>query len=91
MKPRDLFGVLVRGGGLWVAWYGFYDALYAIIERMGLLPTAQISAQTHALYAFVYFVLAIIVIRTADHIVNFAYEGSREPVEGSSRDSDSGA
>jgi hypothetical protein len=72
MTAKDALGLLVRTFGLLLL-YGIYHGIYAVIEAAGLAPDAHIPASKLALFAFVYVVIALLIVRGADHIVRFAY------------------
>jgi hypothetical protein len=85
MTPKDWFGVLVRGGGLYMLVVAIGQGIAAITEgELGGLPEFR---RSHVVYCITYLVLGIISLRGANMIVRFAYP--EEPARPSSADNDS--
>jgi hypothetical protein len=71
MTPRDWFGVLVRGGGLYMVIVAIGQGIAAITEgELGGLPECR---RSHVVYCLTYLVLGSIALRGANMIVRFAY------------------
>jgi hypothetical protein len=79
LKPQDALGLLIRVFGLLIAAYALYDELFAAIEAAGFLPNARDPASRHGLFGILYFLIGVVIVRTADHIVNFAYKSPKRP------------
>jgi len=80
MTPRDWFGVLVRGGGL----YMFVIAIGQAVAAMAQYDTGWERDRSRVAYCLIYLVLGSIALRGADMIVRFAYPD--EPIRSSSVD-----
>ena len=80
MTPRDWFGVLVRGGGL----YMFVIAIGQAVAAMAQYDTGWERDRSHVAYCLIYLVLGSIALRGADMIVRFAYPD--EPIRSSNGD-----
>ncbi len=74
MNAKEYLGVVIRIFGLFVALYGLYQGFYAIIELAGLVPDSHSPASRHALFAAIFLIIGICIVRTADHVVHFAYK-----------------
>jgi hypothetical protein len=85
MTPRDWFGVLVRGGGLYMLIVAINQDIAAIIE--GELRNWPEFRRSYVVYCITYLVLGSIALRGANMIVRFAYP--EEPTRPSSADDNS--
>jgi hypothetical protein len=79
MNVKEILGLIIRVFALLLAGYGLYHMFYAVIEQAGLVPYSTIPAPRHALFGAFYFAIAIVIVRTADHIANFAYKKTNHP------------
>ena len=71
MTPRDWFGLLVRGGGLYMLIVAINQGIAAIIE--GELRNWPEFRRSYVVYCITYLVLGSIALRGANMIVRFAY------------------
>ncbi len=78
MSPRDLFGVVVRGIGVWTCIQGVTAAYYAILKTVQIAPVSSISPAYDRLMAAFYLALGLGLIVLADYFVRLIY-GARRP------------
>lgn len=79
MQPRQLFGVIVRVGGLVFLIFSMMDIIHVIAHLAGLSIPSKFSAAESLWAACFYFALGIVLIRGAEWIVRFAY-GPQEDI-----------
>ena len=73
MDYRALFGIVVRAFGLVLIWDGFYEGLFATLEKAGIDRMAQFPATPHMFFAAAYFIAGGITLKAANLIVDLAY------------------
>jgi hypothetical protein len=73
VKPEDALGLLIRVFGLLIVAYAIYDEMFAGLEAAGFIPNARETASKHGLFAILYFLIGIVIVKAADQIVRFAY------------------
>ena len=74
MQGRDLFGVLVRAGGLVLILRGLTDATQLIGKLIDLdMGGSRYSASAYVLGMAVFFISGLILLLCADRIVAVAY------------------
>ena len=73
MQPRQLFGVIVRVGGLVLLIFAMADMVHAVAHLAHLSIRSKYSAAGDLTAACFYFVVGILLIRGAEWIVRFAY------------------
>jgi len=73
MKPRDLFGVAIRGIGIWILTQAAYWGFYAFLKLQTTMGNPSIPPQEDAAMAVFYLVLGILLIVLADSIVRAVY------------------
>ncbi|MEA2824941.1 MAG: hypothetical protein QOF03_1423 [Alphaproteobacteria bacterium] len=73
MRPRDVFGVIVRTVGLVVILYAIILILMAIARFSGLTVATQQTAVVDALFGAIYLFLGCGLIFGAESIVRAAY------------------
>jgi hypothetical protein len=80
MKARDIFGILVRGGGLLVFLDGLWNLAFAVCFTFGLLGGTSHDNDYLGYYAFgipaVF--IGILLVRYARSIVRFGYPKDKE-------------
>jgi hypothetical protein len=73
MKPRDWFGVLTRGLGLWTFLGGIRSSLAVIAQQSGWLAESANDPKYLSLYAATELGVGLIMLLGADVIVRIAY------------------
>ena len=72
MNPQELFGVIVRGFGLWAIVLAV-SAANGIAQMYGLRTMNYLDWQPAGLFAALYLLAGFFAVRKADAIVKFAY------------------
>jgi hypothetical protein len=72
MTERQLFGVVVRGFGLWSIVSGI-SAIHGIVQIFGVRSMSNFDWQPAGLFAAFYFMVGFALLRKADAVVAFAY------------------
>ena len=77
MKPRELFGVVVRGFGIYAMLNGLHSLAWGIVFELGLVDTASdtlegISSADYALDGIFYIAAGILLLR-GTWLVNFSF------------------
>jgi hypothetical protein len=80
MKPKDIFGIIVRACGLWLARMGllyFYDCWYWFhTQGTNAQPARGVrpdSATIYIMFGIPYSVAALYFLRGAPHLIAFCY------------------
>jgi len=75
MQGRDLFGVLVRAGGVFLIGRGFFDLVHLIGKLLDLYVGGSPSAPAYAFGMAAYLIPGLLLLFCADRIVACAYRG----------------
>ena len=77
MKPNELFGVVVRGFGIYAMLNGLHSLAWAFVFELGLVDTASntlegISSADYAIDGIFYIAVGVLLLR-GTWLVNFSY------------------
>ena len=89
MQGRDLFGVLVRAGGVFLIGRGFFDLAHLIGKLLDIYVGGSPSAPAYAFGMAAYLIPGLILLFCAGRIVACAYRGEK-PGIGSDREAGNG-
>jgi hypothetical protein len=78
MQPRELFGVVVRTGGLVLLGFSIIDSFHAVAHLTGLPISSRFSLRQDLIAMSFYFAMGIALTRGADWIVRFAYGSKKD-------------
>jgi hypothetical protein len=73
MKPREVFGIVVRTIGLIVVLYGIVLLIYVIVRTLGIAVDAKSSVAAEAIFGIIYAVVRCALIFRATFLVRTAY------------------
>lgn len=76
IDARDIFGIIVRVSGLFIALVGLYDVVYGIIQSTGFLASQKPTMNVLAFGAVI--LVCGLAIMKGDWIVNFSYGQEKE-------------
>jgi hypothetical protein len=77
MQGRDLFGVLVRAGGVFLIGRGFFDLAHLIGKLLDIDAGGSPSAPGYAFGMAAYLIPGLLLLFCADRIVACAYRGEK--------------
>ena len=82
MKPRDVFGIIVRTAGLSLTIYALWYLAYGIAMMAGLPEEDQGNRPGYFVTGFLFLLMGLYFLRGAPGIFGFAYpaEGKRDEV-----------
>jgi hypothetical protein len=63
MDYQALFGVVVRAFGLVLIWDGFYEGLFATLQKAGVNRSTYYPPASHAIFAAAYVLAGVIAIK----------------------------
>ena len=78
MKARDVFGIIIRVGGLTVTVLGLWYLVYAFAELFGLPEQTPGEMRAYFAGGGPYTAVGLLVLRYARQIVRFSYPGNRD-------------
>ena len=84
MKPRDVFGIILRCVGLWITVWGAWQLTAAVAQLPATLQALfsatplSLNSAIYLVYGFPGFLGGLLVLRFADALVGFTY---RQPGE----------
>ena len=81
MQGRDLFGVLVRTGGVLLIGRGFFDLVHLIGKLLDLYAGGSPSAPAYAFGMAAYLIPGLLLLFCADRVVACAYREKRPGVD----------
>lgn len=73
MKPRDLFGVLVRFAGLGFIIFAMFDFYYVVVKSLGLSTASRVPIGEDIRGTMFYLVLGLILLLGAKLVVRLVY------------------
>jgi hypothetical protein len=73
MQGRDLFGVLIRAGGVTLLIFAAFDLFHLFAKLLDIALPSTVSASADAIAMVWYLVLGLILLLRADWIVAGAY------------------
>jgi len=77
MTARELFGVIVRAIGVFVAVYGTYTLSYTVAHFLYPEMPVHSSSAALAMAGGIYLLIGLLLLGCADLIVRFAYGRAR--------------
>ena len=78
MRPRHLFGVLIRIGGIWAFSYAVISALEAVAKMLNIPIGSNYTWQFNVVVAFGYLLIGFVLLFGADIIVALVYQAPDE-------------
>ena len=73
MRPRELFGVVLRVLGIWFLTRGAYYTFFTVLKSAGVPTSSEVPVTEDKLIAAFYFVIGLIILILGDHIVRLIY------------------
>lgn len=73
MRARDLFGVVVRGIGVWMMTQAAYWAFFAVMKSNPSFGNPRVPQQEDVAMAVFYVALGLVLLGLADPIVRLIY------------------
>jgi hypothetical protein len=73
MTAKEILGLAIRMFGLFVIALGCENMLWAVIEAIGLMPTARQPPMLHCIWGISYVFAAFVIIKYADTIAEILY------------------
>ena len=77
MSPRELFGLVVRTGGLVLCFLGVFDLVHIVLKLFGEDAGASATLSQSAAAAAIYFLLGAGVLLAADRIARALYDDDK--------------
>jgi len=78
MRPRHLFGVLIRIGGVWELAYAVMEAFEIVAKLTGLKSGSTYTWQFSVIFMFAYLLVGFVLFFGVEYIVALAYPGPDE-------------
>lgn len=77
MRPHEMFGVVLRGFGVWFLYRGIDYAVMTLLKTAEGSISSPITLTEEKVFAGFYLALGMIVLGLASHIVHLVYPGER--------------